>query len=235
MSESLALDLPGSPRVALGDAMALPARKALALLAYLALAGAAPRARLARQHEKDGDIGGALRLIRLLLDDDPLQEACHREATRLLGLQGDRGAALAQYERLRTLLRTELALDPLAAEVLALVRALSGSTGARVLAPTRGHRRQSDRLQRRQDRAVLEPPCAGMSRAHGPAKTRSESNAMQTRRQTELRIDLRVQNGVWREAVKREGDRWQFCGIADLIRYLEAPAAETERPMRALR
>lgn len=222
MAAQLALDLLGLPRVALGEEITLPTRKAFALLAYLALAGATPRGRLAallwseqpedearrnlrqelyrlqsnpagawiavsgdelalhsgaevdvthfdaaaakgdfaqaatlyrgpllqgfevkgagafmdwlatqrealartwraalaehaKQLETAGDLDGALRLIRLLLDEDPLQETHHREAMRLLSLLGDRGAALAQYEHLRSLLQTELALDPLPA------------------------------------------------------------------------------------------------------------------------
>lgn len=224
----LALDLLGTPRVAHGDEIALPTRKSLALLAYLALAGPAPRARLAallwseqpedearrnlrqelhrlqatpagawiapggdelalregvlidvaqfraaaaqrrieaaaglyrgplllglelrgatgfmewlaaerealarlwravaaeraRQFEADGDLDEALRIVRALVDDDPLQEAHHREAMRLQHARGDRAGALAQYERLCALLRDELALAPLP-ETTALAR-----------------------------------------------------------------------------------------------------------------
>ena len=228
MAAPLALDLLGLPRVAQGEEIALPTRKALALLSYLALTGATTRARLAallwsdqpeedarrnlrqelhrlqstpagawitvngdelalhptalidvarftaaaaagdyaeaaalyrgpllqdfevkgasafmdwlasqreviartwraalagqaRRLEAEQDLAGALRLVRLLLEEDPLQEAHHREAMRMLSLLGDRGGALAQYERLCSLLRTELALDPLP-ETAALAR-----------------------------------------------------------------------------------------------------------------
>lgn len=67
----------------------------------------------ARELEAQGDVDAALALLQRLLDEDPLQEAHHREAMRLLHLRGDRNAALAQYERLRMLLRAELAIDPL--------------------------------------------------------------------------------------------------------------------------
>lgn len=221
MSTPLELQLLGKPRIALGAEFALPTRKALALLAYVALAGPAPRAKLAallwsdqpddearrnlrqelhrlnatpagtwlnvtgdgvslrdgadidvnrlraaadardsaqvvqlyrgplletlevkgaagladwlsaereaiarlwrnacihsaRDREQQGDLAGALQLVRALLSDDPLQETFHREAMRLLNLLGDRDAALAQYEACRKLLRAELALEPLA-------------------------------------------------------------------------------------------------------------------------
>ncbi len=228
MATPLAIELLGTPRIALGEELALPTRKSLALLAYLALSGATPRSRLAallwseqaddearrnlrqelhrlqstrasawiiaqgdelalraggqidvadfraavaaadyprlaalyrgplmqdfelkgaagfmewlaahremlaqtwraatatraRELEAQGDPRGALTVVRELLEADPLQEAHHREAIRLLGLLGDRDEALAQYERLCTLLRTELALEPLP-ETTALAR-----------------------------------------------------------------------------------------------------------------
>lgn len=220
MAAPLMLDLLGTPRVAQDSEIVLPTRKALALLAYLALAGPTPRARAAallwseqsedearrnlrqelhrlqatpagawiaavgdelalrdgvqvdvalfrsavaqrrfddaaalyrgpllqdldlrgargytdwlaaqrealtriwravaaeraRRVEAAGEPLEALRIVRALIEDDPLQEAHHREAMRLLHLTGDRAGALAQYERLCALLRDELALAPL--------------------------------------------------------------------------------------------------------------------------
>lgn len=228
MAAPLTLDLLGSPRVAQDAEIVLPTRKALALLAYLALAGATPRTRaaallwseqtddearrnlrqelhrlqatpagawidirgdalalragvqvdvtrfrsaaaqgdlatavalyrgpllqdfeirgasgflewlgeqreaLARtwrtalagralQFEAQGDLMAALHVVRALLDEEPLQEAHHRAAIRLLHLAGDRAGALAQYEHLCSMLRSELALEPLP-ETTALAR-----------------------------------------------------------------------------------------------------------------
>ncbi|CAG1005149.1 hypothetical protein BURK1_03176 [Burkholderiales bacterium] len=81
----------------------------------------ASTARLAARCEAAGDIEGALDRVRALLAADPLQESQHRDAMRLLHLSGDRGGALAQFERCRELLRTQLGLEPMP-ETLALAR-----------------------------------------------------------------------------------------------------------------
>lgn len=75
----------------------------------------------ARRFEAAGEPYEALRIVRALIDEEPLQEAHHREAMRLLHLIGDRAGALAQYERLCALLRDELALTP-QPETVALAR-----------------------------------------------------------------------------------------------------------------
>ena len=73
----------------------------------------------------DRGIQTALRLLNL----DPLQESLHRSLIRLYLYQERLGAALAQYERCRTLLAEELGIDPsaeterLRAEVLKLLPA----------------------------------------------------------------------------------------------------------------
>ena len=46
------------------------------------------------------------------VDMDPWQEAAHRQVMQLLALSGQRGAALAQYERCRRLLAAELGVEP---------------------------------------------------------------------------------------------------------------------------
>ena len=109
-------------------------REALARIWRAATAGRA------RQLEAQGEVDGALDLIWRLLEADPLQEAHHREAMRLLHLRGDRSAALAQYERLRMLLRSELAVDPLPetvalAERIQLAQDHSGRTAANAELP----------------------------------------------------------------------------------------------------
>ncbi len=61
-----------------------------------------------------GDPEAALRGIDTLLAEDPLQEALHRQAMQLHALCGRREAAIAQYERCRALLASELGLAPMA-------------------------------------------------------------------------------------------------------------------------
>jgi predicted ATPase len=58
--------------------------------------------------ERQAAIEGAQRLLQL----DPLHEATHRQLMRLLAQNGQRSAALAQYETCRHLLATELAVTP---------------------------------------------------------------------------------------------------------------------------
>ncbi len=68
----------------------------------------------AAAHEAGGDLARALACVEALLADDPLQEQQHRDAMRLLAASGRREAALAQYERCRSLLGSELGLTPMA-------------------------------------------------------------------------------------------------------------------------
>jgi len=76
----------------------------------------------------------ALQHLQTLLDDDPLQERHHRALMQLHLAAGRREAALAQYERCRALLASELGLAPMA-ETDALVAAVR-ETGPPALAST---------------------------------------------------------------------------------------------------
>ncbi len=71
--------------------------------------------------EAAGELACAATVLRALVDEEPLQEAHHRKLILLLQRLGKRDAALAQFEHLRSLLRSELALDPLP-ETTALAR-----------------------------------------------------------------------------------------------------------------
>ncbi|MEZ4869380.1 MAG: BTAD domain-containing putative transcriptional regulator [Caldilineaceae bacterium] len=59
-----------------------------------------------------GQLIAAITTAQQLLHLDPLHEPTHRQLMRLLAQAGQRSAALAQYERCRQLLRTELAVSP---------------------------------------------------------------------------------------------------------------------------
>jgi DNA-binding SARP family transcriptional activator len=67
---------------------------------------------LAAMLESRGDLGGAARVVDLLIAADPLQEDAHVRLMRLYALAGRRGEALRQYERLEELLRDELGSEP---------------------------------------------------------------------------------------------------------------------------
>lgn len=71
------------------------------------------------RQEYDRGIAHATRLLAL----DPLRESAHRQMMRLLARQGQRGAALAQYETCRQTLADELGLEP-AVETTALYQRL---------------------------------------------------------------------------------------------------------------
>ena len=65
--------------------------------------------------ETSGDLETAVRLTRRMTALDPLAEATHRELIRRLAAAGDRGAALAAYDRLRDRLAERLRITPSAA------------------------------------------------------------------------------------------------------------------------
>ncbi|MDP3614244.1 MAG: BTAD domain-containing putative transcriptional regulator, partial [Rubrivivax sp.] len=69
---------------------------------------------LAVAQEDAGDAEGALAHVQTQLAEEPLQEQLHRDAMRLQARCGRREAALAQYERCRALLASELGLAPMA-------------------------------------------------------------------------------------------------------------------------
>lgn len=68
----------------------------------------------AARRERAGDFTGALTFALRGVQLEPLSEDAHRTVMRLHYLQGDRGAALAAYERCRAVLREALATEPLA-------------------------------------------------------------------------------------------------------------------------
>ena len=74
--------------------------------------------RVARQRAS-GDLGGAIITTRRLLAHDPLREELYRNLMELYYRQGDRAAALRQFERCEAVLRQELGVPPMP-ETLAL-------------------------------------------------------------------------------------------------------------------
>ncbi|WP_407542889.1 BTAD domain-containing putative transcriptional regulator (plasmid) [Deinococcus radiomollis] len=84
-------------------------------------------ARHATALEAEGDLRGALSVQVILLRSDDLQERTHCETMRLHALLGERDLALQCFERLKSLLKRELGLDPLpeTAELAARIRAAS--------------------------------------------------------------------------------------------------------------
>ena len=67
---------------------------------------------LATYHERREEYAEALRFSLRQLDLDPWREEAHRQAMRVLALNGQRSAALAQYERCRVTLAAELGVEP---------------------------------------------------------------------------------------------------------------------------
>jgi DNA-binding SARP family transcriptional activator len=68
--------------------------------------------RLAMVHEKRGEYGRALPYTYRQVELEPWQEQAHRQLMRLLAQNGQRGAALAQYEACRHALTEELDVEP---------------------------------------------------------------------------------------------------------------------------
>jgi DNA-binding SARP family transcriptional activator len=68
---------------------------------------------LVAHHRALREFDAALGLARRALALDPLAESAHRDLIALQAQRGDRAAALAAYERLATLLRDELDVEPM--------------------------------------------------------------------------------------------------------------------------
>jgi predicted ATPase/DNA-binding SARP family transcriptional activator len=68
--------------------------------------------RLASCYERQGSLDRALDYARQQVDLDPWREQAHRQIMRLLALNQQYNAALAQYERCRRVLAEELAVEP---------------------------------------------------------------------------------------------------------------------------
>jgi predicted ATPase/DNA-binding SARP family transcriptional activator len=85
--------------------------------------------RLAARAEWCGDLGLAAAYARRQAELDPLNEAAHRAAMRLLALNGEMAAASAQYDQLRRLLASELGLAPEAESVTLHERLHSARSG----------------------------------------------------------------------------------------------------------
>ncbi len=83
--------------------------------------------RLADYHERRGAYDDVRRVAWRQLDLDPWREEAHRQLMRALWHNGERSAALAQYERCRETLRAELGVEP-APETTALYTQIRSAT-----------------------------------------------------------------------------------------------------------
>ncbi len=79
--------------------------------------------RLAAASEAEGDLAGALTHVRRLISVEPLRESAHETYLRLLGRLNRRAQALAHYDDVRRLFRTQLGVE-LEAETHALIEAI---------------------------------------------------------------------------------------------------------------
>ena len=68
--------------------------------------------RLADHHEGLGEYEQAQQYAWRLVELEPWQEEGHQQLMRMLALNGQRSAALAQYETCRRLLADELGVEP---------------------------------------------------------------------------------------------------------------------------
>jgi DNA-binding SARP family transcriptional activator/predicted ATPase len=81
---------------------------------------------LVEHYGQCGDRGRALKYAWRQLEVDPWQEDAHVQVMRLLALDGQRGAALAQYETVRRLLGEEFGVEPAAETTRMYQRIRSG-------------------------------------------------------------------------------------------------------------
>lgn len=80
-----------------------------------------------QRHLTEGDLAPALSLAQAWVQHEPESEQAGRHLIRLHYLRGDRGAALAVFERLRTTLSHDLGVSPMP-DTLALVRQIEKGT-----------------------------------------------------------------------------------------------------------
>jgi DNA-binding SARP family transcriptional activator len=99
---------------------------------YRRLASQALR-RLVEHYGRNGEHERALGYAWRQVELDPWQEQAHMQVMRLLALDGQRVAALAQYETCRRLLHQELGIKP-AAETTRLYEQIRGESGLDMLA-----------------------------------------------------------------------------------------------------
>ncbi len=81
-----------------------------------------------------GDYGRGLKLVRRLLELDPLDERAHQQSMLLLALSDQRSAALAQYETCCDVLQAELGVGP-SQETRELYEQISRGEAAKSLRP----------------------------------------------------------------------------------------------------
>ncbi len=81
----------------------------------------------AAQYARQGQYGTAIEFTRKLLNLEPWREAAHQDLIRLLAYDGERGAALAQYESCRRILQEELGVEP-SGQTQALYRSVQEDT-----------------------------------------------------------------------------------------------------------
>jgi ABC-type oligopeptide transport system substrate-binding subunit/DNA-binding SARP family transcriptional activator len=116
---------------------------------------------LAEDALERGDYRAGIHFASRLLDMDPLLEDAHRQLMRLLAADGQRGAALNQYETCRQVLDEELGVEP-EDETTALYQAIqAGELSVPVPAPRRPAGEPTPapaRLPAFLDREAAEPP-----------------------------------------------------------------------------
>jgi DNA-binding SARP family transcriptional activator/predicted ATPase/Flp pilus assembly protein TadD len=85
---------------------------------------------LASSYEERGQFGRALPHVWRQIELDPYQEAAHRQLMRLLALDGQRAAALAQYEACQEILLQDLGIEPDQETTALYQRIQSGEIGS---------------------------------------------------------------------------------------------------------
>ena len=91
---------------------------------------------LTAQKLAQADFQSAQNLARRQLTLEPWREEAHRQLMQALALQGERSAAIAQYETCRATLAAEMGLEP-AAETTELATRIRGQQMAQPYAPTK--------------------------------------------------------------------------------------------------
>jgi WD40 repeat protein/DNA-binding SARP family transcriptional activator len=133
------------------DDWSLLTRERLQRLALLALS------RLAESYDGQGEYGKACDYARRHVELEPWDEEAHRRLMRLLALDGQRGAALQQYDSCRQSLAKELGVEPEEETTRLFEQIRDGKIGDQAAVPG------AEAIPRREARLVGECPYRGLA------------------------------------------------------------------------
>lgn len=176
--------------------------------------------RLGERRAAAGDYGRAADAARRVLAIDPLREEIHRTRMLYLALDGQRGAAIAQFRSCKERLERELGIEPLAATVELYERIARDEPLA---APAAGPAPVARAAGLRSARRVASAPPPTIASASGPFVGREAERALLARAWSEAcegkggLVTLRGEAGIGKSRLLQDVVEEDFGGAAVLL------------------